>query len=192
MQTFAGGERKAGRSAKQAAFLRRECVLVLVRVDELIALFGRKVAHAADGPVDGLAAIGRQLLELLEELARLLLLIGSQVLPGFHAFEHAFLLLRRQAGKTLQPALQARLLLRRQLAELRIVLEFAALLFGRQISIAAEPVSGMARLVLRRRGFAGVALVGASFVRARRIRTSFFVKLALACLLTLLTLLLLA
>ena len=56
----------------------------------------------ADRPVEGLAAVGRQLLELLKELARLLLLIRSQVLPGFHAIEHALLLLRRQAGKMLQ------------------------------------------------------------------------------------------
>ena len=118
----------------------------------------------ADRAVDGLAAVGRQLLELLKELARALLLIGRQVLPGFHAVEHALLLLRRQAGKMLQPASQPRLLLRRKPAELRIVFERAALLRGRQILIAAEPVSGVAGLVLRRMGLIGTAGVGmASF-----------------------------
>jgi hypothetical protein len=42
----------------------------LVGVDELVALVGRQAAHLADGAVDGLAAVGRQLLELLKELAR--------------------------------------------------------------------------------------------------------------------------
>ena len=95
VEAVAGGERKAGRSREKGALLRRERALVLVGVDELVALFGRQTAHAADRPVEGLAAVGRQLLELLKELARLLLLIRSQVLPGFHAVEHALLLLRR-------------------------------------------------------------------------------------------------
>jgi len=155
-----------GGSAEDAAFLRREGVSVLLGVDELVALCGRQATHAADRLVDGLAAVGRQLLELLKELARLLLLIGSQVLPGFHAAEHALLLLRRQAGKMLQPVLQPRLLLRGKLAELRIVFERAALLRGRQIFIAAEPVSGVARLVLRR-----THLIGADGVR-----TTFLLK----------------
>ena len=110
---FAGGERKVGGSAEDEAFPRRECSLVLVRVDELVALFRRQVAHAADRPIDGLAAIGRQLPELLKDLARVLFLILSQVLPSLHAVEHVFLLLRRQAGKMLQPVLQPGLLLRR-------------------------------------------------------------------------------
>ena len=94
----------------------------------MVALCGRQTAHAADRLVDGLAAIGRQLLELLKELARLLLLIRSQVLPGFHAVEHPLLLLWRQAGKMLQPVLQPFLLWRRKPAELGIVLERAVLL----------------------------------------------------------------
>ena len=71
---------------------------------ELISwsLLRRHPAHVPDRAVDGLAAVGRQSLELLKELARPLLLIGGQVLPGFHAVEHAFLLLRRQAGEMLQ------------------------------------------------------------------------------------------
>ena len=121
LQAVTGREREVGGSAEQAAFMRRERILVLVGVDKLVALVGSQAAHAADRPVDGLAAVGRQLLELLKELARLLLLIRSQVLPGFHAVEHAFLLLRRQAGKMLQPVLQPRLLLRRKPAKLWIV-----------------------------------------------------------------------
>src|ERR1700688_5009850 len=146
-----------GGSAEDEAFPRRERVLVLVRVDELVALFRCQVAHAADRPVDGLAAIGRQLPELLKNLARMLLLILSQVLPGFHAVEHPLLLLRRQAGKMLQPALQPGLLLRRKLPELRIVFECAALLCRREILIAAEPVSGVPGLVLRAMRFIGAA-----------------------------------
>jgi hypothetical protein len=171
VQAFAAGERKMGGSTEQAAFLRRERTLVLVGVDELVALFGRQIAHAADRPVDGLTAVGRQLPELLKELARLLLLISSQVLPGSHAVEHALLLLWRQAGKMLQPSVQLGLLLRRKPSELRIVFERAVLLRGRQIFIAAEPVSGVAGLVLR--------------------RTNFVLKLALVSLLTLLLLMLL-
>lgn len=94
-----------GGSIEDEALPRRERSLVLVRVDKLVALFGRQVAHAADRPIDGLAAIGRQLPELLKDLARVLFLILSQVLPGLHAVEHPFLLLRRQAGKMLQPVL---------------------------------------------------------------------------------------
>jgi hypothetical protein len=150
-------------SAENAAFLGRECVSVLRGVDEPIALVRRQATHAANRPVDGLAAIGRQLSELLEELTRLLLLIRSQVLPGFHPVEHAFLLLRRQAGEMLQPASQSRLLLRRKPAELGIVFERAALLRGRQILVAAEPVSGVAGLVLRRMGWIRAAGVGATF-----------------------------
>ncbi len=121
---------------------------------------GVKPRMLPDRPVEGLAAVGRQLLELLKELARLLLLIRSQVLPGFHAVEHALLLLRRQAGKMLQPFLQAGLLLRGKPAELGIVFEGAALLRGRQILIAAEPVSGVAGLVLTRAGLIGAAGAG--------------------------------
>ena len=181
VQAFAAGERKMGGSTEQAAFLRRERTLVLVGVDELVALFGRQIAHAADRPVDGLTAVGRQLPELLKELARLLLLISSQVLPGSHAVEHALLLLWRQAGKMLQPSVQLGLLLRRKPSELRIVFERAVLLRGRQIFIAAEPVSGVAGLVLRRTSFAGATLVGTNFV----------LQLALVSLLTLLLLMLL-
>jgi len=60
-----------GRLAEQAAFMRRERILVLVGVDKLVALVGSQAAHAADRPVDGLAAVGRQLLELLKELGAL-------------------------------------------------------------------------------------------------------------------------
>jgi len=152
-----------GGSVEDEALPRRERALVLVRVDELVALCGRHVAHAADRPIDGLAAVRRQLPELLKDLARMLLLILSEVLPGFHAVEHALLLLRRQAGKMLQPVLQPGLLLRRKPPELRIVFERAALLRGRQIFIAAQPVSGVPGLVLRTRRFVGAARVRAAF-----------------------------
>src|SRR6266852_6444189 len=128
LQAFAGGERKMGGSAEDEAFPRRERALVLVRVDALVALFGRQVAHAADRPVDGLAAVRWQLPELPKDLARMLFLILSQVLPGFHAVEHPLLLLRWQVGEMLQPVLQPGLLFRRKLSELRIVLQRAALL----------------------------------------------------------------
>ena len=163
MQAVAGGEWKVGSPAEYAAFLRRECVPVLRGVDEPVTLLGRQSAHAADGAVDGLAAIGRQLPELLKELTRLLFLIRSQVLPGFHAVEHAFLLLRRETGKMLQPVSQPGLLLRRKPTELWIVFERTALLRGRQILIAAEPVSGVAGLVLRRSDLIGSAGAGTTF-----------------------------
>lgn len=137
-------------SAEDVEFLRRECVPVFAGVNELVTLFGGQVAHAADGAVDDLSAVGRQLPELLKELACILLLIGSEMLPGFHAAEHALLLRGRQAGKMLQPFPQAGLLLGRKAPELRIVFEGASLLSGRQIFVAAEPVSGVARLILWR------------------------------------------
>ena len=152
-----------------------------VGVDEPVALFGCQAAHSADRLVDGLPAVGRQLLELLKELARLLLLIRRQVLPGFHAVENALLLPGRQAGKMLQPPLQLGLLLRGKPAELGIVFERAALLRRRQVFIAAEPVSGVARLVLLRTELIGTAGVGITFflkavplpvrrLRSRRLR----------------------
>lgn len=150
LQAITGGERKVRGSAENAALLRRERVPVLLGVDELVALFRRQTAHAADLLIYGLAAVGRQLLELLKKLPRSLLLIRSQVFPRFHASENAFLLLRRQIGKTLQPVSQPRLLLWRQLAKLSVVLEFAALLFRCEISIPPQPVSGVAGLILPR------------------------------------------
>ena len=155
-----------GGSAKQGAFVRRECAPVLRGVDELVTLFGCQVAHPADRPADSLAAVWRQLPELLKYLSRPLLLIWSQVLPGFHAVEHPLLLLRWQLGKMLQPVLQSHLLLRRKPSELRIVFESAALLRWRQIFIAAKPVSGVPGLVLRR----------TRFIRAAGIRATFFLK----------------
>jgi len=109
-----------GGSADYDAFLQRERMRVLVRVDKLVALVGRQAAHVSDGAVDGLAAVGRQLFELVKELAGAFLLIRREVLPGFHAVQHAFLLLSGQAGKVLQSLLQADLLLRRESVELRI------------------------------------------------------------------------
>ena len=152
-----------GGSAEDEAFPRRERALVLVRVDALVALFGRQVAHAADRPVDGLAAVRWQLPELPKDLARMLFLILSQVLPGFHAVEHPLLLLRWQDGKMLQSVLQPGLLLRGKPPELRIVFERAALLCRRQIFIAAEPVSGVAGLILRRTSLS----LGRALVRLR-------------------------
>jgi len=133
----------------------------------LVALLRSESAHAADRLVDGVAAVGSQLFELLKELACLLLLIRRQVFPGFHAVEHALLLLRRQAGKMLQFVLQPLLLLRGELAELGIVFEGAMLLGRRQIFVAAEPVSGMAGLVLRRArsiGAAGATGIGTTLL----------------------------
>ncbi len=150
LEAVAGGEGQVGSAAEDAAFLRREFVSVAIGIDELVALLGGQVAHASDGPVDGLTAIGRQLLELLKELARLLFLARGQMLPGLHAAEHALLALGRQAGKTLQPLLQLGLLLRGKPAKIGIVFEGAALLLGRHIFIAAEPVSGVAGLVAGR------------------------------------------
>jgi len=153
-----------GRPAEDEAFPRRERALVLVRVDELVTLFGRQVTHAAYRRVDSLAAVRRQLFELLKDLARPLLLILRQVLPGLHAVEHVFLLLRRQAGKMLQLVLQPGLLLRRKPPELRIVFERTALLRRRQIFITAKPVSGVPGLVLRTRRFIGAAGVRATLL----------------------------
>ena len=132
----------------------------------MVTLFGCQVAHPADRLADSLAAVWRQLPELLKYLSRPLLLIWSQVLPGFHAVEHPLLLLRWQAGKMLQFVLQPGLLLRWKPPELRIVFERAALLRGRQIFIAAKPVSGVPGLVLRR----------TRFIRAAGIRATFFLK----------------
>ena len=144
MQAFAWRQGQMRGSAEQVAFLRGEGVLVLVGFDGAVTLFRGQSAESANRLVNGLAALGRQLLELLKDLAGLLFLAGCHVLPDFHAVEDALLLLGRQAGKVLQPVLHPHLLLRRKLAEIRIVLKFASLLFRRQIAVMAEPVSGVA------------------------------------------------
>ena len=166
-----------GGSVEDDSLLQRERVSVLLGVDELVALSGGQAAHLADGAVDGLAAVGWQLLELLKELTGALLLIRGEMLPGFHAAEHALLLLRRQAGKMLQLLLQPRLLLRREPAELGIVFQRATLLRGWEILVAAEPVSGVAGLVLGRMSWIGAAGADTTFflkvmplaVRGRRL-----------------------
>jgi hypothetical protein len=63
----------------------------------------------------------------------------------------------------LQPLPQLRLLLRGKPAELRIVFERAALLRRRQIFIAAQPVSGVAGLVLRPMELIRTAGAGTTF-----------------------------
>jgi hypothetical protein len=52
------------------------------------------------------------------------------------------LLLRRQTVETLQALLQPLLPLRRQTAECGIILQRSLLLFGREISVAAQPLPG--------------------------------------------------
>lgn len=126
----AWGERELRRAIQDAAFVRRVISAVLVGIDEAVALLGGEGAHLANGAVHRLAAVGRQLAELLKHLSRLLFLGGRQVFPGFHAAQHALLLLRRPVGKVLQAVLQLPLLLRRKPAELRITFESAALLLG--------------------------------------------------------------
>ena len=59
------------------------------------ALLRGQFSHVADGRSEHPAALWRQLLNLLEEALRLLLLVAGQVLPGFHPAQDAFLLLRR-------------------------------------------------------------------------------------------------
>lgn len=122
---------------------------VLFRIDEPIALDRVQAPHVANGIIEGLSPLRRQLSELLKDLVGLLLLAGREMFPGLHAAEHALLLLGRQVGKVLQAILQLPLLGRRKTAELRIVFERAALLRGREIFIAAQPVSGMAGLIGR-------------------------------------------
>jgi len=169
LQAISGSQWQAGRAAKQAAFLARKAVLVFIGVDQTVALIGRQVAHASDRLVDGFPAVGRQLLELLKELTRLLLLTRRQVLPGFHALQHAFLLLRWQVGEALQSALQALLLLGRKLPELGVILQFAALLLGRQISIVAEPVASVPGLILDRTGLSGTVRIRTNLIRVHLI-----------------------
>ncbi len=126
-----------GCSAQDDAFLHREGLHVLIGIDQLVALLRRHITHAAYRAVDRLAAVGRQLFELLKKLAAPLFLILCQVLPGLHAIEHAFLLIRRQAGKMLQAVLQSLLLLGWKPAELGIIFKCAALLRRGQIFISA-------------------------------------------------------
>ena len=145
----AGCERQMGRALEQIAFLRRECSPVLLRIDEPIALRRVQAPHAANGAIEGLAPRRRQLAELLKELVRLLLLAGRQTFPRLHAPEHALLLLGRQVRKMLQAILQLPLLGWWKPAKLRIIFKSAALLRGRQIFIAAKPVSGVAGLIGR-------------------------------------------
>ena len=118
-------------SVQNAPLLGRELAPELIGIDQLIALFGRKAAHATDRPVYCLPPIGWQLPKLLKYSARTLLLILRQVFPGLHAIEHTLLLLWRQTREKLQPSLQALLLDGWKSAELRIVFERSALLCRR-------------------------------------------------------------
>jgi hypothetical protein len=70
----------------------------------------------------------------------------------------------------LQSLLQTGLLLRREPAELRITFERAALLRGRQIAVLAQPVSGMAGLVLRTRLIGRLPRTLWLLMRLRRVR----------------------
>jgi hypothetical protein len=53
-------------SAEQSSLLWREFTLILFGVNELVTLLGRQVAHAIDGAIDSLPAVGWQLLEALK------------------------------------------------------------------------------------------------------------------------------
>jgi hypothetical protein len=97
LQAVTRGQRKAGGTIQNASFLRRKLAPERLRVNALLALFRRQVAHVADRSVKGLAAIRGKFPELLKQLPRIVLLPGRQVLPGFHPVENMLLLLRRQA-----------------------------------------------------------------------------------------------
>ncbi len=70
----------------------------------------------------------------------------GQVFPGFHALQDAVLLLRRQAAETPQAFPQNLLPQRRKAAEQGIVFEGFLLLVGRQVFVAAQPLSGVIAL----------------------------------------------
>ena len=71
---------------------------------------------------------------------------------GVHAPQHLLPLLRWQTVKPTKLVLQMLLLLRRKVTELRIALQRPFLLFGRQIVMLAQPLSGVALLSPGRTG----------------------------------------
>jgi len=88
------------------------------------------------------------------------------MLPGFHAVEHSILLLSRHAIKSLQGVTQLLLPPGWKIAELRIAFERFALLLRRQISVRAQPLTG-------------VSLVRVALVRMGLVRPGYSLRMTL-------------
>jgi len=161
---FGGGKREPRCIVQHLAFLRREAILVSVGFNRALPGFGWHRAQRLHRVSNCLPAIRRQLLHLFVQLTSLLLLLGRQVLPGFHAVQRAVLLLRRHVIKPLQLVTQLLLPLRWKGTKPGIAFERSPLLFGREITVLAQPFSGMSLvlrpgLVLRTRLILGMRLV---------------------------------
>jgi len=87
------GQGQAGGAVEQVALLRAEHALKTVGLDDALALLGRHGTQVANGGAHHGAALGRKVLHLVVDAARVLLLFRSQVLPDFHAVQHALLLI---------------------------------------------------------------------------------------------------
>jgi hypothetical protein len=137
-------------SAHHLALLIREHTLEAVGIDDPLALLGRHWTQIVNGRGDRALAVGWKLLDLIENLPRLLFLFGREMFPGFHPVQHAQLLLRRKTGEVIQALLQLLLLCRRQLPKSGIVMQGFLLFRGRKIFVPAQPVAGVAGLLRMR------------------------------------------
>jgi|ERR1700722_10947496 len=139
-------EWQPGGSAENASFLRRELPPISVAVNLPLPGVRRHRPQGLNGISHRLSTLRRQLLHLRMHLARRVFLIRGQVAERVHTAQHLLPLLGRQTVKPIQLVLQMLLLLWRKVAELRIVLQRPFLLFGWQIVMLAQPLSGVALL----------------------------------------------
>ena len=170
---FRRGQGELGDSAEHFALLGR-ILAEAAGIDGAAASVGWHGAQGLDSVAHSLLALRRQAADLRIYLPSLLFLRGSEVLPGFHAVEHALLLLGRQAVEAVQAFQQALLALGRQAAELRIAVKRLALLGGRNVLIAAQPLPGVMSLrrMLWRMRWLMLLLLGRRFRYGLVLRTA--------------------
>jgi hypothetical protein len=115
-----------------------------------------------------LSTLGRKLLHLPVHLPSKILLFRGQMAEGVHTPQHLLPLLGRQTVKPTKLVLQMLLLLWRKVAKLRIVLQRPSLLFGRQIVVLTQPLSGVTLLSSRGTGDRMRSSVFLTVLRPRR------------------------
>lgn len=122
-----------------------------------------------NGISNRLSTLSGKCLHLRMHLPRCIFLLRGQMAEGVHAPQHLLPLLGRQTVKPSKLILQMLLLLWRKVTELGIALQRPSLLFGREIVMLAQPLSGVTLLHSWRTGhrMRGM-LFPASVLRPRR------------------------
>ena len=117
-----------GRSVQNTALLGRKPALVGIRLNHSLTRVGRHGPERVYRRADGLTAVWGKLLHLLVYLPCRIFLCRRQVFPCLHPVEDALLFFRRTAVEMIKPFAKLFLPLGWKLAELRIILQGAALL----------------------------------------------------------------